>query len=162
MSDDSKETIAFLIGDAARLFRQRFEEALAAEGLEVTVGEARTLFHAARGGGLRQSVLAERMNIEPMTLVNFLDRLEARGWIVREPDPGDRRAKIVRVTEAAAPHVERIDKVAAGVRAPRLRRALGARHDRGAPRVAGHAHESRRRPRTERRVSSGPVGRLPA
>ena len=117
MSDNSKETIAFLIGDAARLFRQRFEEALAADGLEVTVGEARTLFHAARGGGLRQSVLAERMSIEPMTLVNFLDRLEARGWIVREPDPGDRRAKIVRVTDAAAPLVERIDQIAADVRA---------------------------------------------
>ena len=126
MSDDSKETIAFLIGDAARLFRQRFEEALAADGLEVTVGEARTLFHAARGGGLRQSVLAERMSIEPMTLVNFLDRLEARGWIVREPDPGDRRAKIVRVTDAAAPLVARVDRIAADVRA-RASAGLSAR-----------------------------------
>ena len=117
MDDGSGETIAFLIGDAARLFRQRFEEALAVEGLDITVGEARTLFHAARGGGARQSVLAERMNIEPMTLVNFLDRLESRGWVRREVDPKDRRAKVVRVTEAARPLVERVDKIAADVRA---------------------------------------------
>jgi DNA-binding MarR family transcriptional regulator len=117
MDDASGETIAFLVGDAARLFRQRFEDALAAAGLDITAGEARTLYHAAKGAGARQAVLAERMNIEPMTLVNFLDRLESRGWIVREPDPGDRRAKIVRVTAAARPLVERVDEVAAGVRA---------------------------------------------
>jgi DNA-binding MarR family transcriptional regulator len=117
MDEASGETIAFLIGDAARLFRQRFEEALAAEGLDITVGEARTLFHAARGAGARQNVLAERMNIEPMTLVNFLDRLESRGWVTREVDPKDRRAKVVRVTEAARPLVERVDKIAADVRA---------------------------------------------
>ena len=56
------------------------------------------------------------MNIEPMTLVNFLDRLERRGWIVREPDTSDRRAKIVRVTSAVRPLVERLDAIAAGVR----------------------------------------------
>lgn len=117
MDEASGETIAFLIGDAARLFRQCFEEALAVEGLDITVGEARTLFHAARGAGARQNVLAERMSIEPMTLVNFLDRLEGRGWVTREVDPKDRRAKIVRVTEAARPLVERVDKVAAEVRA---------------------------------------------
>jgi len=37
------ETIAFLVGDVARGFRLRFEAALAAEGLEITVGEARTM-----------------------------------------------------------------------------------------------------------------------
>lgn len=108
--------IAFIVGDLARAFRQRFEAALAAEGLEITVGEARTLFHAARYGPVRQNLLAEHMAIEPMTLVNFLDRLERRGWIAREPDPSDRRAKIVQVTPSAGPLVERLETVAAGVR----------------------------------------------
>jgi DNA-binding MarR family transcriptional regulator len=115
------ETIAFLAGDVARAFRQSFEAALAEEGLEVTVGEARTLYHASRAA-LRQTQLAERMGIEPMTLVNFLDRLESRGWIAREPDPADRRATIVRVTPAANRHVERLEKVATEVRG---RAALG-------------------------------------
>jgi DNA-binding MarR family transcriptional regulator len=111
------ETIGFLIVDAARLFRQSFERAIAAGDLELTVGEARTLHHVARLHGVRQSVLAERMNIEPMTLVNFLDRLESRGWIRREPDPSDRRAKIVRTTAAADSVVARVDRLAATLRA---------------------------------------------
>jgi MarR family transcriptional regulator, transcriptional regulator for hemolysin len=110
------DTIGFLVGDVSRLFRRRFEAAVAAAGLEVTVGEARTLFHAAREDGMRQAALAERMGIEPMTLVNYLDRLERRGLIAREPDPSDRRAKIVRVTPAAEPFLERLEAVARGVR----------------------------------------------
>lgn len=112
-----EETIAFLVGDLARAFRQRFEAALAKEGLEITVGEARTLHHASRRGPVRQNFLAESMGIEPMTLVNFLDRLERRGWILRETDPSDRRAKIVRVAPAAAALVARLEKIAASVRA---------------------------------------------
>jgi len=111
------DTIAFLIGDLARAFRQRFEAALAEEGLALTVGEARTLFHASRRGPVRQNFLAESMAIEPMTLVNFLDRLESRGLVVRETDPTDRRAKIVRVAATAAPLVLRLEAVAARVRA---------------------------------------------
>lgn len=65
---------------------------------------------------MRQVALAERMGIEPMTLVSFLDRLEKRGLIARETDPSDRRAKIVRVTPAARPLLTRIDAVAEALR----------------------------------------------
>ncbi len=116
MKRSGSDTIGFLVGDVSRAFRRRFEAALASAGLEVTVGESRTLFHAAREAGIRQAALAERMGIEPMTLVNFLDRLESRGWIARETDPSDRRAKIVRVTPAAKPLVERLELIARGVR----------------------------------------------
>lgn len=116
MSASIPDTLGFLVVDLARLFRQGFERALGAEGLDVTAGEARTLLHVSHSNGLRQSVLAERMRVEPMTLSNFLDRLEQRGLVRREPDPGDRRAKRVVVTEAAEPLVERIRAVAARVR----------------------------------------------
>ena len=116
MSGALSGATGFLIVDLARLFRQRFQRLVAVEGLEVTAGEARTLLHASFGEGVRQTVLAERMRVEPMTLTNFLDRLERRGLIVREPDPDDRRAKRVRVTPAAEPLVERIRALAAAVR----------------------------------------------
>ena len=110
------ESIAFLTVDLARLFRQSFERAIAAEGLDLTAGEARTLYHVAACGGVRQTALAERMHVEPMTLSNFLDRLERRGLIAREPDPGDRRAKRVVLTKTAEPLVQRIDALSAGIR----------------------------------------------
>lgn len=117
MQATAPDSIGFLIVDLARLFRQEFERSVAAEGLEVTAGEARTLLHASCWDGIRQAALAESMRVEPMTLSNFLDRLEARGLVSRAPDPEDRRAKLVAVTAAAKPLVERIGALAAGVRA---------------------------------------------
>ena len=116
MKRSGPDTVGFLVGDVSRSFRRRFEAAISSAGLEVTVGESRTLFHVGLYDGIRQAALAERMSIEPMTLVNFLDRLEARGWVVRETDPSDRRAKIVKVTPAAAPLVERLQTMASEVR----------------------------------------------
>lgn len=117
MPAKAPDSIGFLIVDLARLFRQEFERSVAAEGLDLTAGEARTLLHASSCCGVRQSALAERMHVEPMTLTNFLDRLEARGLIARAPDPHDRRAKLVSVNAAAGPLVERIRALAADVRA---------------------------------------------
>src|SRR5215207_11055092 len=112
----AEQTTAFLVVDVARLIRQRFERAVAAEGLGLTAGEARTLLYASCEEGIRQTLLAERMHVEPMTLTGFLDRLEARDLIAREADPGDRRAKCIRITAAATPIVERVRALAVRIR----------------------------------------------
>jgi MarR family transcriptional regulator, transcriptional regulator for hemolysin len=116
------EPITFLVLDAARLIRQRFERELETAGLGITAGEARTLLWAGRHPGLRQAALAEKLGVEPMTLVGFLDRLEAAGFVTRTQDPTDRRAKLVQPTDAATPLVARIESIALTVR----ERAMGA------------------------------------
>lgn len=104
--------LGFLLVDAARLYRARIDRAFDQAGLGLTAGEARTLAHVNINPGLRQGALAVRMNVEPMTMVGFLDRLEARGLVVREPDPTDRRAKIVCLTPEAEPLLERVKAAA--------------------------------------------------
>lgn len=125
------EPITFLVLDAARLIRQRFERELEAAGLGMTAGEARTLLWAGRHPGLRQAALAEKLGVEPMTLVGFLDGLERAGLVTRETDPGDRRAKLVQPTAAAKPLVARIEAIARAVR----ERAMGALGERQAEAV---------------------------
>src|SRR5436305_6376464 len=49
-----------------------------------------------RYGPLSPSALAERAALHPATTTGILDRLERGGWIVRERDPSDRRAVLVR------------------------------------------------------------------
>ncbi len=93
---------------SARLLRARFARALDDAQLGLTAGEARALVYVNRHPGSRQAVLAGHMGVEPMTLVGFLDRLEALGHIVRETDPTDRRAKTVRLTPQAEPLLERV------------------------------------------------------
>jgi len=47
-------------------------------------------------GPLSPTALARRAGLHPATMTGILDRLERRGWIVRERDPSDRRAVTVR------------------------------------------------------------------
>lgn len=106
------DTFGFLVTDVARLVRQEFDRRISDAGLGVTPGEARTLSHAARAGSVRQTVLAERMGVEAMTLSGYLDRLEARGLVHRTVDPTDRRAKLVHLTDAATDLLARIREIA--------------------------------------------------
>lgn len=108
--------IGFLTFEVARLLRRRTDQALERAGLGLTSGEARTLAYASKYSGCRQATIADLMGIEPMTLVGFLDKLEARGLIERISDPDDRRAKQVTVTEAAKPIVERVLEIGAETR----------------------------------------------
>jgi DNA-binding MarR family transcriptional regulator len=48
-------------------------------------------------GPLSPSELARRAGLHPATMTGVLDRLESGGWIVRERDPSDRRAVLVRL-----------------------------------------------------------------
>jgi DNA-binding MarR family transcriptional regulator len=50
-----------------------------------------------RHGPLSPTALARRAGLHPATVTGILDRLERRGWVVRERDPADRRAVLVRV-----------------------------------------------------------------
>jgi DNA-binding MarR family transcriptional regulator len=47
-------------------------------------------------GPLSPTALARRAGVHPATMTGILDRLEKGGWIVRERDPADRRAVLVR------------------------------------------------------------------
>src|SRR5437588_12772823 len=47
-------------------------------------------------GPLSPTALARRAGLHPATMTGILDRLERGGWIVRERDPSDRRAVLVR------------------------------------------------------------------
>ena len=109
--------IGFLVGDLARLMRRRFERVLADAETGLTVAEARTLAFVEHYSGARQSVLAEKLGVEPMTVSGSLDRLETAGYVMREADPTDRRAKRVVLTEAAAPVLDQIHAVALRLRA---------------------------------------------
>ncbi|MFG1350665.1 MarR family winged helix-turn-helix transcriptional regulator [Xanthobacter autotrophicus] len=112
----SEPPLGFVLVDAARLYRARIDRAFEGAGLGLTAGEARTLAHVDFHPGLKQSALAEKMNVEPMTLVGFLDRLEAAGLVMRETDPKDRRAKIVTLTPEATPLVAGVMSAAATAR----------------------------------------------
>ena len=109
-------SFGFLVTDLSRLIRAEMDRRISDAGLGLTPGEGRTLAHAARAGMVRQNVLAEQIGIEAMTLSTYIDRLEAKGLVERMPDPNDRRAKLVRLTEAASEALGSVNAAAASIR----------------------------------------------
>jgi MarR family transcriptional regulator for hemolysin len=61
--------------------------------------------------GLKQSELAEMLDLQPITLTRLLDRLSASGLIERRADPNDRRAKRLYLTPAARPLLEQLGEL---------------------------------------------------
>jgi DNA-binding MarR family transcriptional regulator len=115
------DSLGFLLTDSARLFRAEYGRRVADAGVGLTSGESRTLVHAARAGSVRQSVLAERMGVEAMTLSGYLDSLERLGMIERRADPDDRRAKRVHLTGKGEEMLLRMAPVGVAVRGDAMR-----------------------------------------
>jgi DNA-binding MarR family transcriptional regulator len=107
-------TFGFLLHDTARLMRRDFERRSRSSGL--TRAQWSVLAHLARSEGSSQAALAETLEIEPITLVRLLDRLEDAGWVERRPDPGDRRVRRLFLTETARPLMEQFQQLAAETR----------------------------------------------
>jgi MarR family transcriptional regulator for hemolysin len=109
-------TLGFVLNDVARLLRKRFEQRARATRLGLTRAQASVLAYLARQEGINQAALAQTLEIEPITLARLVDRLQAVALVERRPDPGDRRARLLYLTPAAYPLLERIFALAAEVR----------------------------------------------
>lgn len=68
---------------------------------DMTMSQGWVLVHVLRENGLRQADLAQRMDVATVTISKLIDRLEARGYVERRPDPDDRRSNRVHATEPA-------------------------------------------------------------
>ena len=95
------EDLLFEINETARTIRRAFDQRAATMG--VTRPQWRVLARLKRESGLRQVELAERLDMEPITLCRIVDRLEEAGLVERKPDPSDRRAWLLELTQKAAP-----------------------------------------------------------
>ena len=114
--DWSEPTLGFLVHDVARLLRKRLEQRARVAGIGLTRAQWQTLAYLARSEGINQVTLAQLLDIEPITLVRLIDRLEAIGLVERRPDPRDRRQRNLFLTEKAWPELARIKALGAEVR----------------------------------------------
>ncbi len=66
---------------------------------DITPSQARALRVLARHGAMRPSELSEHLHIAARSATEVIDDLEAKGLVARRPDPNDRRATLVELTE---------------------------------------------------------------
>jgi len=97
---------AFTLNDVARMLRTYADHKAAQFG--ITRAQWVVLVRLDRSEGLKQSELAEVLDLQPISLTRLLDKLAECGLIERRPDPVDRRAKRLFLTPAARPLLEKL------------------------------------------------------
>lgn len=120
-----------MLSDVARMLRTLADQEARKFGM--TRAQWVVLLRLQRSEGLKQSELADILDIQPITLTRLIDRLCDNGLIERRSDPNDRRAKRLFLTAAARPVLDRLNKLTnqmmvrllAGVERPAIEEMAG-------------------------------------
>ena len=91
----------FTLGEVFRLVRAYADKQAAQHG--ITRAQWAVLAKVERSEGMKQSELAELMEMQPITLTRLIDKLCDNGWIERRGDESDRRVNRLYLKKAARP-----------------------------------------------------------
>src|SRR2546430_2419818 len=108
-----RREFAFVLNDVARLLRTYADQR--ARRLGITRAQWAVMARLEHAEGLKQSELAEILDLQPITLTRLIDRLCANGMVERRPDPNDRRAKRLHLTPLARPLMDRLAELGQGM-----------------------------------------------
>jgi MarR family transcriptional regulator for hemolysin len=108
----------FTLGELHRLIRAYADKEAARYG--ITRAQWAVLVKVERTEGLKQTELAEQMEMQPITLTRLIDKLCDHGWIERRGDETDRRVNRLYLLKAARPLLAKL----AGLRSELTARAL--------------------------------------
>ncbi len=107
--DPGAETdLGDLVMRLARSLRHRGAEVTAPWGL--APHQVRALRVVARHGDIRPGELAQHLRVAPRSVTDVVDSLEERGLVQRRPDPTDRRATVLTLTDDGRALVAKVEK----------------------------------------------------
>lgn len=92
-------TYAVLVSIADRILYDAIFDALARAGIHDVRRAHGAVFEAIDPEGSRVTEMAERMRMTKQAIGQLVDHLEGGGYVSRERDPGDGRAKLVVLTD---------------------------------------------------------------
>lgn len=87
---------------------RQHDRLMALAGLPLDRAAVAILRHLAEADPLRPGMLAVRLSVEASHVTRQLKQLEKSGLVVRFPDPEDRRAQLIQLTEAGRATIERV------------------------------------------------------
>ncbi len=101
--------VEFTLMATSRGLRRAYDVRLAEVGLNLA--EASMMSYVHFRGPLTQTRLADGLGLQRAATGAMVDKLEARGFIERRPDPADRRVWLVATTAEGAPVVDDIVRI---------------------------------------------------
>jgi len=108
------DNLCWLLSRASQTLTTELTAALAEAGLSP---RAHCVLSTAMNGEYTQTALAQAVGLDKTTMVVTIDELEAAGLAERRPAEGDRRARIVGVTEAGRRKVAQAEDIVARIQA---------------------------------------------
>jgi DNA-binding MarR family transcriptional regulator len=111
---DPDTHVVDLLGRALSVVKRRMEAEVAHERHHLRGSHLR-LLSLTPAGGIRPTELAGRMNMTKQSLGEFVATMQSAGFLHVDPDPGDRRARIVRPTAKGLHTQERITEILAEI-----------------------------------------------
>lgn len=99
-NDDEDGTLSGAFWNVARRLRHLSRETL--EPWRITPSQSRALGVLMHRGAIRLTDLSDHLRIAPRSATEVVDGLQERGLVERRPDPGDRRATLVALTDEGA------------------------------------------------------------
>jgi MarR family transcriptional regulator, transcriptional regulator for hemolysin len=109
MKTTDKTTFGFLVTDVTRLMRKLFDRR--ALRFNLTRAQWRALKRLHHEQGIRQSELAEFLEMEPIAVGRVIDRLQKAGFVERRADPTDRRAWRLYLMPGAHTVLDEMEKI---------------------------------------------------
>jgi DNA-binding MarR family transcriptional regulator len=89
---------ALLVVGASRPVAERLNAAVAAAGIDDMRTPYGFVIRALARAPLGLTELAEYLGVTKQAAIKVVDEMEARGFLIREPHPADRRAKVLVLT----------------------------------------------------------------
>jgi MarR family transcriptional regulator, transcriptional regulator for hemolysin len=115
---DFNRSFGFVLHETARLLSKRYDQR--SKSLGLTRAQCQVLAYLVYHEGINQAGLAELLELEPISLGRLVDRMAQAGWVERRPDPQDRRAWQLFITEKAKPYFVEMVAIGREVRAEAL------------------------------------------
>ncbi|MFC9896666.1 MarR family winged helix-turn-helix transcriptional regulator [Nocardia sp. NPDC127579] len=94
--------LVILLGLGYQQFVHDLREALAQQGFGDAGPSYGYVFRSLDRRAMNISELADRLSITKQGAAQLVDEMENRGYVQRRPDPGDRRAKLLYLSEKGA------------------------------------------------------------
>lgn len=103
-----------IYGKPAHLIRRAHQIATAlfteeCGGYDLTAVQYAALVAIRETPGIDATRLSSVIAFDRSTLGDVLERLEAKGWLRRTPSPGDKRMKLLHLTDAGTSLIERVE-----------------------------------------------------
>lgn len=95
---EPEDNTAYWCHQVATLLARRINQAVAAAGHPLHPAHAAVFINIDRAGS-RLTQLAAAADMTPQSMLELVDELDRLGYVKRVPDPTDRRAKLITLTD---------------------------------------------------------------